>query len=149
EVPALAPWASPVASAIVVIAIAYVSLIVGELVPKRLALNNPERVACWVAGPMAALSWIATPAVILLRRSTDLVLRVMGGGGPPDATVTEEEVKTMIAEGTEAGVFEKAEREMIEGVLRMADRSVRSIMVPRPDIVWLDLDDDPQTWLKE
>ncbi len=148
-VPGVGEWADILSSAIVVVGIAYVSLIIGELVPKRLALNNPERLACFVAGPMAYLSWIATPFVLLLRRSTELVLRLIGARNLNEATVTEEEVKTMIAEGTEAGVFEKAEREMIEGVLRMADRSVRSIMVPRPDIVWLDIDDDIQSSMEE
>lgn len=148
DMPVIGPWASVVSSAIVVVGIACVSLIIGELVPKRVALNNPERLACIVAGPMAYLSLIATPFVLLLRKSTELVLRAIGAHNPAEATVTEEEVKTMIAEGTEAGVFEKAEREIIEGVLRVADLSVRSVMVPRPDVVWLDVTDHIEETLR-
>jgi putative hemolysin len=148
DIPVIGPWASVVSSAIVVVSIAYVSLIIGELVPKRVALNNPERLACIVAGPMAYLSLAATPFVLLLRKSTELVLRAIGAHNPAEATVTEEEVKTMIAEGTEAGVFERAERDIIEGVLRVADLSVRSVMVPRRDVVWLDETDDIEETLR-
>jgi putative hemolysin len=148
DMPVVGPWASVVSSAIVVVSIAYVSLIIGELVPKRVALNNPERLACIVAGPMAYLSLAATPFVLLLRKSTDFVLKLIGVAATADATVTEEEVKTMIAEGTEAGVFEQSEREIIEGVLRVADLSVRSVMVPRPDVIWLDITDDIEETLR-
>jgi putative hemolysin len=140
--PAVGPYADILSSAIVVIGVAYISLIAGELVPKRLALANPERLASRVAGTMTYFAAFGSPVVWLLRRSTEFVLRLIGAKSIDDPRVTEEEVKTLIAEGTEAGVFEQAEREMIEGVLRVADRSVRSIMVPRPDILWLDLADD-------
>lgn len=137
------PWigthAELVASIIIVVCIVYVSLVIGELVPKRLALANPERLACFVAPAMRTLALVAAPIAELLRWSTEQVLRLVMVQKRNDAEATEEEVKSLIAEGTEAGVFEKAEREIIEGVLRIADRSVRSIMVPRPDIVWLDL----------
>ena len=143
EVLAGASWlgrhAETVASAIVVSSIAYVSLVIGELVPKRLALANRERIACFVAPAMNVLAMVATPISALLRWSTDAVLSLVGPAVQAEPDVTEEEVKSMIAEGTEAGVFEKAEQEIIERLLRVADRSVRSIMVPRPDIVWLDI----------
>jgi putative hemolysin len=131
--------AEAAASAIVVCSIAYVSLVIGELVPKRFALANRERIACSVAPAMSVLATVATPVSTLLRWSTDAVLRLVRPAIIAEPDVTEEEVKSMIAEGTEAGVFEKAEQEIIERVLRVADRSIRSIMVPRPDIVWLDI----------
>lgn len=146
--PVVGTYADVASSVIVVVTIAYISLIIGELVPKRLALTNPERVASAVAGPMMTLARLARPLVQFLRMSTLLVLRSLGVHRPSEPTVTEEEVKTLIAQGTEIGVFEEAEREMIEGVLRVADRSVRSIMVPRPDVVWLDLDDDIKETMK-
>jgi putative hemolysin len=131
-------YSETAASAIVVCGISYFSLVIGELAPKRLALANRERIACSVAPAMSVLAIVATPISALLRKSTDAVLYLFGSvDEEPD--VTEEEVKSMIAEGTEAGVFEKGEQEIIERVLRVADLSVRSIMVPRPDIVWLDI----------
>ncbi len=133
--------ASAVSTAIVILIIAFVSLI-GELVPKRLALRNPERLACIVAPPMRLVSQVAYPIIWLLRSVTDLLVGLFAAPSLEDPRMTEEEVKTLIAEGTEAGVFEPAEKEMLEGVLRVADRSVRSIMTPRPDVVWLDLEDD-------
>jgi putative hemolysin len=137
------PWlgrhAETVASTIVVSGISYVSLVIGELVPKRLALANRERIACFVAPAMNVLAIVATPISALLRWSTDAVLHLVRPAVQAEPDVTEEEVKSMIAEGTEAGVFEKAEQEIIERLLRVADRSVRSIMVPRPNIVWLDI----------
>ncbi len=132
-------YAETVASAIVVSSIAYFSLVIGELVPKRIALANRERIACSVAPAMTVLATVATPISVLLRWSTDAVLHLVSPAAQAEPDVTEEEVKSMIAEGTEAGVFEKAEQEIIERLLRVADRSVRSIMVPRPDIVWLDI----------
>lgn len=145
----VAPYGAQVAFALVVAAITYLSLIVGELVPKRLALANPERIAIAVAGPMTTLSRLAGPLVWLLDVSSRLVLAALGQSGTRDQTVTEEEVKTLIAEGTEHGVFEPAERLMIEGVLRLSDRTVRSIMTPRPDVAWIDIDDPPDAVARE
>lgn len=142
-IPSLGQRASTVATVIVVVGLAYFSLIAGELVPKRLALTNPERLACFVARPVGLLARFALPVVWFLRLSTNTVLRILGKQENDERGVTEEEVKTMIAEGTEAGVFHQAEREMIEAVIRVADRSVRSIMVARPDVVWLDIEDTP------
>lgn len=133
--------AETIASAIVVVSISYVSLVIGELVPKRFALANRERIACAVAPTMDVIATIATPISALLRGSTETILRLVRPAGDTEPDVTEEEVKSMIAEGTEAGVFRKGEQEIIERLLRVADRSVRSIMVPRPDIVWIDITD--------
>lgn len=138
-VPFIGAHSNAAASAIVVASIAYVSLVIGELVPKQFALSNRERIACLVAPAMDLLAWITRPVAVLLHLSTAGVLRLAGPAIREEPEVTEEEVKTMIAEGTEAGVFEKAEQEIIERLLRIGDRSVRSIMQPRPDIVWLDI----------
>jgi putative hemolysin len=140
--PVVAPHGDALAIAIVVPAITYLSLIVGELVPKRIALANPERVASALAPAMNALSRIASPAVWLLRASTEAVLGLLGLSGTRDAAVTEEEVRSMITEGTQAGIFVPQEREMIEGVMRLADRTVRAVMTARTDIVWIDIEDD-------
>ena len=136
----IAPRGDAIAIGLVVVAITYLSLIVGELVPKRIALKNPERVAAFVARPMLVLSRIAAPAVWLLRHSSDFILRMLRLSGERESEVTEEEVKSLIAEGTRTGVFKPEEREMIEGVLRLADRSVRAIMTPRADISWIAID---------
>lgn len=142
-VPFLAPYSEPVSFGIVVLIITYLSLILGELVPKRLALNNPEKLAASVAIPMRALASLASPAVVLLSASTDLVLRTLGITQTAEPQVTEEEIKILIEQGTEAGTFEEAEQDMVERVFRLGDRPVSALMTPRPDIVWLDLDDPP------
>jgi putative hemolysin len=144
DVPYIGPQADAASTAVVIAAIAFVSLIIGELVPKRLALRNPERLACMVAGPMYLLSQIGAPVVWFLRLVMELILRLFSPPSKDDPRVTEEEVKTLIAEGTEAGIFEPAEKEMLEGVLRVADLSVRSVMTARPDVVWLDLEDSTE-----
>ncbi|QFS47963.1 hemolysin family protein [Nostoc sphaeroides] len=143
-VPLLAPYSEPLSFGIVVLIITYLSLIVGELVPKRLALNNPERIASIVAIPMEALAAIASPVVFLLSASTDLILRVLGITASTEPQVTEEEIKILIEQGTEAGTFEEAEQDMVERVFRLGDRPVSYLMTPRPDIVWLDLDDSAE-----
>jgi putative hemolysin len=136
---AIAPYGSPLAMTLVVTAITYLSLIVGELVPKRIALANPERMAAALSPMMDRLSRIALPFVWLLKVSTDAVLRLFGLQKTKEATVTEEEVRSLIAAGTQAGIFVPQEREMIEGVMRLADRPVEVIMTPRPDVVWVDV----------
>ena len=139
----IAPHGETVGFGLVIVAITLLTLIVGELVPKRVALNHPERLAALTAPVLAGLAKIASPIVSLLGWITEALLRLLRLHEKSDATVTEEEVKSLIAEGTATGVFEPAEREMIEGVMRLTDRTVRSIMTPRIDTVWLDPDDDP------
>ncbi|PWC31165.1 hemolysin family protein [Azospirillum sp. TSO35-2] len=140
----IAPYGHTVAFVLVVAAITYFSLIIGELVPKRMALVSAERIATLVAGPMRTVSRLAAPVVWLLGASSDAVLKLLRLPTSREQTVTEEEVKTLIAEGTQSGVFEPAERQMIEGVLHLSDRTVRSIMTPRPDLIWLDINDPPE-----
>jgi putative hemolysin len=147
--PIFATSADTLAFTVVVVIITYLSLIIGELVPKRVALNNAEAIASFAAPFMFVLSKIGAPVVWFLRVSTEAMLRLLRIKAKPDSTVTEEEVKSMIAEGTDAGVFDPAEKEMIDSVLRLADRSVRSIMVPRPDVMWVDADDPIDTILEE
>ncbi|MDQ0506574.1 hemolysin family protein [Xanthobacter agilis] len=138
-----ASFAGPVGYAAVVAAITYVSLVIGELIPKRLALRDPERLACMVAPLMVSLSKVAAPAVWLLDASTRLVLRLMGEGGDRDSAVTDEEIRAIITEAESAGVIDPAERRMISGVMRLADRPVTAIMTPRPDVEWVDISKSP------
>jgi putative hemolysin len=142
--PGVAPNGSSIAIAAVIALITYLSLVIGELVPKRISLRAPERVAVNIARPMLLLSRLAAPAVWLLGSSTDLILRLLGIRGSREETVTEEEVRALISEGTQAGVFAPQEKKMIEGVLRLADRSVRATMRPRSSVVWLDVEDPPE-----
>lgn len=144
RIPALAPYSEGLSLGLVVLVITYLSLIVGELVPKRLALNNPEAIAVAVASPMKTLSAIASPIIHLLSYSTELVLRLLKIRPSSEPSVTEEEVKLLIQQGTEAGTFEAAEQEMLERVIHLGDRRVSSIMTPRPEIMWLDLEDSVQ-----
>src|SRR5919202_4459223 len=144
-IPWLEPYSETIASATAILAVTYLTLIVGELVPKRWALINPERIAASVAQPMQLLSKIASPVVYLLSVSTDTVLRLLGTRPSTDPQVTEEEIKVLIEQGTEAGTFEEAEQDMLNRVFRLGDRRVSALMTPRPDIVWLDLDDSAET----
>lgn len=140
-VPALAPYSGPLAIGLVVIAITYASLIIGELVPKRLALHHPEAIARLVARPMRLASWAAYPVVRLLSVSVDLVLWLMRARPPAEPTITEGEIRSMIEEGTRAGVLLKAEQDLLTNVMRFADRSISPLMTPRSDIAFIDLGD--------
>jgi putative hemolysin len=126
---------------VVVVLITYGSLILGELVPKQIALRNPEAVAARVAQPMAILALVGTPIVWVLDISGKLVLRLLGQSGQSEDSVTEEEVRTIIAEATTAGILETEEHSMISGVMRLADRSARGLMTPRLDVVSIDVED--------
>ncbi len=139
---AIEPYSGTLAFAIVVIAITYVTLVVGELVPKRVALHHPEKYASLLSGPLSMVSRAAGPVVHLLSGSTRFVLKLLRAkpqAGPP---VTEEEVKIILEQGTEAGIFEEAEHDMMKKLLKLGDRDVSALMRPRRDVVWLDIDDD-------
>jgi putative hemolysin len=129
--------------AIVVLTIAILSIVLGELVPKRLALSNPERIASIMASPMRTFSHILSPLILILSTATDLVLRILGVKSYVQPVVTEEEIRILIDQGTSAGIFEEEEQEIMERVFSLGDRRIESIMTPRGDIVWLDLDDSP------
>lgn len=139
--PALSTYSHAISITLVVLLITYLTLIFGELVPKRLALNNAESIASSIAKPMFYLSVIARPLVVILSSSTEAVLRLMRVRKTTEPPVTEEEIKILFEEGTRAGVFEKAELSMIEGVLEIGDRRVDSLMTHRTDLIGLDLED--------
>ncbi|WP_043741096.1 hemolysin family protein [Novispirillum itersonii] len=142
--PLFAPVSAPLAMVISVGAITYASLIIGELVPKRLALSNPERLAILVAPPMALIARLASPLVWLLEASTHGVLRLLGAHDQREDEVTEEEIKALVAAGTENGVLKPEEQELISGVIRFGDRKIKAIMTPRSDVELIDL-----TWDRE
>ncbi|MBM3609730.1 MAG: HlyC/CorC family transporter, partial [Alphaproteobacteria bacterium] len=131
--------AAPAGYGLVIVIITYLSVIVGELVPKTLALRNPEAIACSVAPFMTSFSKIALPAVWLLDVSTRLLFRLFGQTHEPTSRITDEEIKSVIAEAESAGVLETSEREMISGVMRLADRAVSGLMTPRADVDWIDI----------
>lgn len=148
DVPSLAPYSDTLSVGVVVLAITYLSLVIGELVPKRLGLNNAERVAAAVAPAMRGLSRLASPIVRLLDLSTSLVLRLLRVRTEEEEPVSEEEIKLMMRQGTEVGVFEPEEHEMVMQVFRLADQTINAIMTPRPEVIWLDLEDPPQETLQ-
>jgi putative hemolysin len=141
-IPLVAPYQHEIGLGVVVVAITYLSLVIGELVPKRLALRHPERIATYVAGPLKLLIQISSPMVHLLSISTEAVCRLFGKPQSIEPPVTEEEIKTLVQQGTEAGVFEESEQDMVEAVLRLGDKTARAMMTPRTQIAWLDLENN-------
>jgi putative hemolysin len=142
-----APWvgryAEPVAFGLVVSAITYLSLIVGELVPKQIALGNPERIAAAVARPMRVVARVGSPLVSVLTGSTRFVFRLLGMRANADAGVTEQDVRAMVEQGAEAGAVHPAEHEIVENTFRLGDRRASTIMTPRLDVAWLDASASP------
>ena len=141
RIPVLLPYAHSVSLAIVVILITFFSMLIGELVPKRLALHDSEGVASRIAGFMSFVSTLFSPVVWLLEKSSDLVLRILGVKPSEVPPVTEEELLVQLDEGTQAGVFKEAEQDMVEGVFSLSDQRVNALMTPRNEIVWLDVND--------
>jgi putative hemolysin len=139
-VPVIAPYAATLALGSMVVMLTYVSLILGELVPKRLGLTAPERIASRVAGPMTTLASVGRPIVYVLSKSTDLVLTLFGVSRVKPQAVTVEEIKGLMEQGTEEGVFEKTEQELVANVLHLDDRQVGAVLTPRPEIVFLDVE---------
>ncbi|WP_396593585.1 hemolysin family protein [Brevundimonas sp. R86498] len=147
--PALDAYTQIFSTALVVICITYVSLIVGELVPKRLALIFPESIAAKTAGPISTVAIVLHPFVSLLTASTSGILKLMGVKDRDGSDVTQEEVETMIAEGTASGLIEPEEQTMIEEILRLGDRPIRVAMTPRHEVFWVALDDSEETLREE
>jgi putative hemolysin len=147
--PALAPHADIMAVTIVIVGITIFSLIIGELVPKRLALVNPEAVASVVARPMTWIARIAHPVVRLLSLVTDAVLRLLGRRATASPPVSEEEIRVLMEQGTEAGVFEEHEHQLVSRVFRMDDLRTAAVMTPRTDIVYLNMDDSRENILAQ
>ncbi len=149
KIPALAPYSESLGLAMGVIIITYFSIILGELVPKRIAIQNPEGIASFFAAPMLFLSKILSPVVRFLSFSTDMVLRLIGIRASTEPPVTEEEIHVLLDQGTQAGIFEEAEQDMVAGVFRLNDRRVYSLMTPRTEILWLDVRDNTEEILKK
>ena len=135
-IPGLAPYADTLAITAVVVVITYFTLVIGELVPKQIALQNPERLAAAAAAPLEFLARAAAPLVWLLGISSRALMRLLGIHRTSQQTVSEEEIKALLVEGEQTGVLETEERDMIERVLRLADKPVRAIMTPRHDVAW-------------
>jgi putative hemolysin len=149
RIPVLAPSSEAIGIVIVVIGITYLSLIFGELVPKQLGLNAPEKVAAVLARPLKILSKVSAPAVFVLEGSTRLVLRLLGTRPSDDPPVTEEELKHLLTQGTRAGVFEEGEQQIVSRVLRLGERRVGELVTPRSAMVALDVDAPPEvSWAK-
>ena len=138
--PSMAPYAKPAAVGIVVVAVTYLWLIIGELVPKQIALKNPEIIAIHVARPLAIFARSAAPVVWLLDRSSKFILRLAGLRPGFERRITDEDIQSLVREAEKSGVLHKIEREMVEGVLDLENRTVRTIMTPRPNVAWIDLD---------
>jgi putative hemolysin len=137
----LGEYTEPIAAVLAIIIITYLTIVLGELVPKRLALNNPEKIASLVSIPMNLLARFSSPITTILSWSTETVMKVLGIKPSEEPEVTEEEIKVLIEQGTEAGMFEESEQDMLERILGLGDRKIGTLMTPRPDIVWLDLED--------
>lgn len=138
--------AERLAIGIAVVTVTYVTLVIGELVPKRIALHDPERFAARAAGPMLRLSVLATPLVNILGYSTDLVLRLVPLKERDEAKITEDEIRGMIAHATETGVLESTQQQIVERLFRLSHRTVDALMTPREQIVWLDRLAGPESW---
>jgi putative hemolysin len=137
----IVPYHQGAALALVVLAITYFSIVLGEIVPKRLALIHPEPIALATAKLFKVIAWIGHPAVYILGLSSDLVMKILGVKKSQEPPVTEEEIKVLIEQGTQAGVFAETEQDMVKSVFRLADREVSVMMTPRREVVWLDLAD--------
>jgi putative hemolysin len=144
QVPALASYGDALALGIMVVGLTYVSLIVGELVPKRLALTQPEAIASLIARPMQLVAAVGRPLVLLLSVSTDTILRIFGVGQVKRPAMTVEELKVLLEQGAEEGVFEATEHEIVTNVLNLDERHVGSVLTPRSEVVYLDVRDSPE-----
>lgn len=142
--PVVGRYSETISFILVVSVITYLSVVIGELVPKRLALQNPERAAAFVAPPMAFLSRLAQPVVKLLAVSTEGILRLLGvDSRHTTSVVTEDEIRLLVEKGAQAGIFDSAESDMVDSIFRLGDRQLRSLMTPRTEVVWLDVADSP------
>jgi putative hemolysin len=148
QAPVLAPYAKGLALGVVVVGITYLSVVVGELVPKRLALLKPEVIAAFIARPMQWLARAARPLVWLLSASSDGLLRLLRARRGDEPPVTDEEIEVLMQQGAEAGVFHRSEQEIVANVLRLDEQRIGAIMTPRADIYTIDLD-EPEARVRE
>lgn len=142
QVEVLRPYANSIAVVLVLLLLTYLSLVLGELVPKRIGLSNPEGIAKTMAGPMIMLSRVTSPFIALLTVSSDLLIKLLRIR-PNESAVTEEEIKSLIQEGTSGGAIEEIEQEIVQNVFQLGDRRITSLMTNRQEIVYLDLEDEP------
>lgn len=142
QVPSLAPYSEQIGFGVVILIITYFALVIGELVPKNIALNRPELIASIFSRPMDLVSKLTAPAVWLLSASTRLILKIFRINASTDSAITEEEIRAHIAHGTEIGVLDETEQDLIESVIRLDDQRITALMTPRTKIEWIDLDDD-------
>ncbi len=149
QLPLLASYSEALSFALVVVVITFLSVVVGELVPKRLALASPERLACALAPSMRWLSRASGPVVHLLSSSTEAIVQLLGGSSSSEPDITEDEIKAMIRQGADSGLFEEVEHEMVQRVLRLGDRAIKTLMTPRTDICWLDVEESVESNLEE
>jgi putative hemolysin len=148
-IPPLAPYGHVISLVAVVGAVTYVTLIIGELVPKQIALHSPERFASALAKPMMALSLVGAPVVFILSKSANAVLRALRIRPSEEPLVTKEEIKVIMEQGAEAGLIKEAEHETVRRLFRLSDRAVMALMKPRHDIVWLDADAPTERTMKQ
>lgn len=148
-VPALAPYATAISVALIVIVTTYITLVFGELVPKRIGLDNPEYIASRVARPLRAVATLTSPLVRLLSVSTEGVLTLSGRKKPVREGVLEEEIWKIVSEGARTGVIEKAEESMVNAIFRLGDRKVFTLMTPRPEIIGIDLDEPLESAMRK
>ncbi len=141
KIPYLGEFSESISLAIVVLTITILTIWLGELVPKRLGLTSPEKIAQVVAGPMLFTSKAFSPLIKLMSKATNFALSLMGVDPSSEPPVTEEEIHLLIDQGTQAGVFEEAEQDMVEGIFSLGDSRVYSLMTPRTEVVWLDIND--------
>jgi putative hemolysin len=137
-------YIEPIASTIAIGLITYLTIVIAELVPKQIALNSPERIARMVARPIDVMAKLSLPITYALSGSTRFVVKLLGIHPSESPEVTEEEIKVMIEQGTETGMFEESEQDMVQGVLSLGDRKIGALMTPRPDITWIDIEDSIQ-----
>jgi putative hemolysin len=140
RVPALAPYAEAISVGVVVVIITYLSLVIGELLPKRIALSNPDQIAARVARPMQLLSKFTAPAVSLLSASTEVLIRLLGIRSNPEPPVTVEEINILLKQGESVGIFEPTEQDIVRSTLYLDELRVSALVTPRPEVVWLNLD---------
>lgn len=149
KIAALTRYAHSISLVVVVILITFFSMLIGELVPKRLGLQNAEKIASRIAGTMSIIAALFSPVVWILGKATDFILRLLGVKPTKDLPVTEEELQVLLDQGTQAGVFEESEQDMVEGVFSLSGRRVNALMTPRNAIVWLDVNDNTQEIRRE
>lgn len=141
EIPFIHPYGETVSVVLIVSAITYFSVVIGELIPKKIGLSHAETIAIFVARPMRVLSTIAHPVVVILSSSSQILMKILGIAKTSDESVSEEELKAVLSDGADSGVIEKEEHEMLQRVIRLDDRDVKSIMTHRTDVVFIRMDD--------